>query len=152
MGVIAMPWAPPPANVIKVNFDVAIRDSFAVGAAIARNSDGQVLGAMVKRLEAMSPLEGEMEATLLGVQMASSHGFQTVFLEGDSETVIKAIKNWPHPVDWRISKMGKELHYVSGRLQCLQVFHVYRDANDKAHHLARWAAAKILLVSNPCKF
>lgn len=116
---------PPPENFTKIIADVAIRDSYAVIAAVARNSAGQVIGAMVQKLDPVSPLEGEVETAKLGVKLACDQRFQQVILEGDSETVMKAIQSWPHPVDWRIDLAVKEIRDACCRLLSWRAVHVY---------------------------
>lgn len=71
-------WAPPLFNIIKINFDAAIRDSFAVVAAVTWDCEGQIKGAAIKCLDAVDPVEGEVEAAKLGVQLACDKGYSKV--------------------------------------------------------------------------
>lgn len=50
-------------------------------------------------MDPVSPLEGEAEAGHLRVMLACEQGYQRVILEGDSESIIKAINCWPQPID-----------------------------------------------------
>ncbi|KAB1215595.1 hypothetical protein CJ030_MR4G001645 [Morella rubra] len=105
---------------------------------------------MVRQFDPVSPLEGEVEVAKLGVKLACDFGFQQVILEGDFETVMKATQKWPQPVDWRIGSTVKEIHDACCHLLSMRAVHVYRGANEMAHHLARWIVTKYSLVGNSC--
>ncbi|KAB1212841.1 hypothetical protein CJ030_MR5G010141 [Morella rubra] len=51
---------------IQVNFDVALRDTFAVGAAVLRDHYGRMLGACVKEISVEDSEEGEIGLPRLG--------------------------------------------------------------------------------------
>lgn len=57
-------WIPPKPGQLKVNFGVAIREDFAVGAAVIRDQLGKVVGARVQETQVEGPLEGEVFAAL----------------------------------------------------------------------------------------
>ncbi|KAB1224236.1 hypothetical protein CJ030_MR2G005731 [Morella rubra] len=84
-------WKAPPNGKVKVNVDVAIRDQFAVIAALIRDSNGVVKGSKFEKIEAVQPLEGEVAAAKLGIDFAMQMRFWDIILEGDSAIVIKAI-------------------------------------------------------------
>lgn len=83
---------PPPAH-WKINFDVAIRHSFALAVCVCRDSEGHVLFVRTKRLPPCSPLMGEAWAALYVAQEAFLLPTQGIILEGDSLLVIEAIQN-----------------------------------------------------------
>lgn len=68
-------------------------------AALARDCEWQVKGVVVKCLDVVGPLDGEVEAVKLGVQLACDQGFPNVILEGDFKIVIKAIHTGPQILD-----------------------------------------------------
>ena len=68
-------WKSPLYGKIKVNFDVAMRPKFAVGAVVFRNHLGRVVGAKVQKFFVAGPLEGEVSAAVMGIQEAQVYGF-----------------------------------------------------------------------------
>lgn len=141
-------WQPPPNAKLKINVEVAVRDCFAIIAAIARDFQGTVLGAVVKQIEALEPVVGDAYAAKLGMELAEEKGFRVVLLEGDFELVIKAIQAWPQSSEWGIHPTVFESHDIGQRFLSWQADHVYRGANVLMHYLARWAAIKFSLVDN----
>lgn len=79
--VTSTSWVPPPNGSWKINFDVAIRDSFSIGAAVCRDPTGSILFARTKRLPPSSPLRGEARAALFAAQEAHSLGRIPSFLK-----------------------------------------------------------------------
>ncbi|KAB1221733.1 hypothetical protein CJ030_MR2G019960 [Morella rubra] len=71
-------WQPPPHGFIKLNFDVAVHEEFVVGAAVLRNDQGNVMGAVVKKLSTTDHLrenswQQKLESKRLGDK--ASNGF-----------------------------------------------------------------------------
>lgn len=93
-------------------------------AAIIRDFRGVILGAKVKKIDVVDPLEGEAEAKAakLGLELVHFQGFREVILEEDSELVIKAIRNWPQISEWRILSLVQEIHDMCCRLHSWQAF------------------------------
>ena len=83
------------ANMVKVNVDTAIRDTFAVAAAVIHDAKGAIWGFKILKWDVVSPLIGEAEAAKLGVALVHQLGFRQIILESDFELVIKAIKMAP---------------------------------------------------------
>lgn len=73
-------WSPPSLGQIKVNFDVAVRPDFSVGAAVLRDHLGRVVGVKVQKSHVVGPLEGEVFATTLGLEAGKAQGFQDVII------------------------------------------------------------------------
>lgn len=88
---VSQHWQPPPKESLKVNIDVAIREEFAVVAALIQDHKGQLRGFKTARISAVEPLVGEAMAMKMGVELASHLGYQNIILEGDSEIVISAL-------------------------------------------------------------
>jgi hypothetical protein len=87
---------PPPPGRLEVNFDVAIRKSFAVAAAVLSDDQGEILSAIVECLPSQDVSAGEPLAASLVVKSAASWGIKPMDLEGDSLVVTLAINNQPH--------------------------------------------------------
>lgn len=65
-----------------MNVDVAIREEFAVIAAVIRDYRGVVKGASFAKIDVVQPLEGEAAAAKLGVESAWQMGFRDIILKG----------------------------------------------------------------------
>lgn len=123
------------------NVDAAIRENYAVIAAIIRDSKGKVLEAKMQKIDLVDSLEGDAVVAKLGLELVRCQGFREVLLEGDSEIVINAIRCWPQISEWRIHTLVQQVQELGSRLQSCKAIHVYRGASSMVHHLARWAAA-----------
>jgi hypothetical protein len=69
-------WEPPPLGFFKVNFDVAIRQTFAVAAAVLQDHFEKVLAVNTLKLPPMDALMGEAHATF-GLQIGCLIGLLT---------------------------------------------------------------------------
>lgn len=102
-------WRPLP-HLIKINVDAAIRQDFLAIAAICRDSSGQVVHAAVRRVACSESTERKAEALKLGIGEALKKGFTSVILEGDSLSVMEAVKAFPLKVDWHVHNIIQEIH------------------------------------------
>jgi hypothetical protein len=84
-------WIPPPPSIFKINFDIAIRDTFSVQAAIRRNHKGQILQQATQVNQTCHPNMGEALVAKLAVSLASSLSLNHFIIEGDSLIVIFAL-------------------------------------------------------------
>jgi hypothetical protein len=96
-------WTSPPLNWFKINFDIAIRDSFSAQAAVCRDSNGQIIHMISQISLPCLPIVGEALAALLGVSLASQLNIDRFILEGDSGVVVSALQLPQISKDWRIS-------------------------------------------------
>jgi hypothetical protein len=67
-------WNPLPLDSFKVNFDVAIRPTFAVAAAVLRDHSEKFLAVNALKLPLMDALIGEAHAALLAPKLTVSMG------------------------------------------------------------------------------
>jgi exonuclease III len=90
---VALPslWLPPQTGCLKGNFDVAIRENFAVAAAVISDTAGNIILAATQKLHSTDVLLGEASAALLTTRLAASTGYDCFALEGD------IIKSKPMP-------------------------------------------------------
>ncbi|KAB1228236.1 hypothetical protein CJ030_MR7G005006 [Morella rubra] len=142
-------WIPPKSGQFKVNFDVAVRDEFAVGAAVIKDSNGMIVGACVEKLDTEFPEDGEICAAYIGLLEAQRCGCRSIIVEGDSHLAIDAIRKYPEQLNWQsVGRIGDIVHLASAFDLCSFSF-VFRGANEEAHHLARWAASRFLSGGHP---
>jgi hypothetical protein len=78
---------------MKVNFDVAVKGSFAVAAVVVSDERGEIVGAVTQKLHCFDALQGETHVALLAVRLTDSLGCIMVVLEGDALLVILAINS-----------------------------------------------------------
>ena len=144
----AVCWKPPPPSLVKINFDGAIfstHSSAGLGV-IIRDHAGLVLAALSQSIPLPTLVETvEVMAGRRALLFAKELGFERVLVEGDSEGVIKAIKEksllssgWGH--------LLKDIHALSLSFSCISFLHVKRLGNRVAHSLARRSFCNPLLV------
>ncbi|MBA0756895.1 hypothetical protein Gotri_020033 [Gossypium trilobum] len=89
-------WRPPKSGVIKLNFDASFASNanFSISAVLARDSDGQIMGACTyPLLDAADAFMAETRACERALYFALDMGFRKVVLEGDSLTAIKKLNS-----------------------------------------------------------
>ena len=134
-------WVPPPANLVKINFDGAVfsKDNFSGVGAVIRDENGLVLGSCTKRLpQAYSAVEVEALAAATALALAKDLGVTWAILEGDSLVVIKALRE----KEQLLSPTGlllEDVRMLSQSFQKLLYSHTKREGNSVAHSLARYA-------------
>jgi uncharacterized membrane protein len=86
-------WSAPLSGVVKGNFDVAIRENFAVATAVINNSTGNIIGVATQKLFFTNVGMGEAAAALLTTWLAATCGVTSFALEGDAFLVVLATNN-----------------------------------------------------------
>jgi hypothetical protein len=71
-------WSCPPIGSLKLNFDVAVRNSFMVAAADITDHDGIILSAVARRLPSLNVNAGDVNAALRAF-LAASLPFPSIF-------------------------------------------------------------------------
>jgi hypothetical protein len=87
-------WIPLAAGWIKGNFDVSVRDSFTVAAAVLSDENGVIVGATTQRLSCPDALQGGALFVLLTTRSAVSFGCNFFFLGRDALLVVLTINNF----------------------------------------------------------
>ncbi|CAO2820766.1 unnamed protein product [Amaranthus hypochondriacus] len=132
-------WSPPEVEWVKVNFDANIADNDERGlGAVARNADGLLLVAGVRRIKASWNVElSELMAAAYGLELARRLGYSHVILEGDCSTVIHGI--WQCPRGF--SPFFLILDYIQSLLPSFLGFRcslIRRQCITVAHFMAQW--------------
>ena len=89
-------WQPPPETNIKANFDgVVFRENNSAGLGVVIwNHQGQVLASQFDNISLPSSTDDvEALAAVQAISFAAELGFSSIIIEGDSEMVVKALKN-----------------------------------------------------------
>jgi hypothetical protein len=77
------------------NFDVAIREDFAVAAVVISDSTGNIISAATQKFFFTDVGMGEAAAALLTTRLAAACGVTSFVMEGDALLVVLAIN---HPL------------------------------------------------------
>lgn len=132
-------WAPPPADILKINTDGAFREESRSGGSglTIRNNKGELLAAGAGKLEHVTePLHSEALAMLHAVNAAIQLGCDRVIFETDSLVLKQAITS----EDYNLSALGAVFREIKFQLQVglsdVCINHVSRLCNQAAHRLA----------------
>lgn len=137
-------WLPPPLDWIKINFDVAVRETFTVCAVVGRDSDGFVKGLLTKQIFCTSPARGEAEALVLALELCELLSVNSVILESDSMDVINSLKSPSEDCPWTITDYISLYRSKLNLLIAWDIMHIHRSANFAAHNLAKWSASSFV--------
>ena len=98
-------WSAPGVERRKFNVDAAFRGGQTVLGVVLRNNFGTVEGIWTKRALADSPLEGELMAFKLALEIAGGSNMDNFDLEGDNQQVIRAAQSLIPASDWVITPL-----------------------------------------------
>ena len=106
---------------------------------VVRNCNGEVIASLVQQLEqAFQPLEVEAIAACRAVEFGSEIGVDCAIVEGDSEVLVKALRNTDNGLT-PIAPLINDVSLFSSLYSELSYSHIKRDGNKVAHSLARLA-------------
>jgi ribonuclease HI len=139
-------WQPPPAGIIKVNWDASLLvNECHIGVEIvARDEHGNFLGAraITKKIVTTRNV-AEAMAALEAILFCKQTGFFNVLLEGDAKQVVNDVNHG----SLNLLTTG---HFIEGIISEMQGFrsatlvYVDREANNVAHCLAKEASNKVV--------
>ncbi|GAU44836.1 hypothetical protein TSUD_280370 [Trifolium subterraneum] len=107
-------WQPPPPQWIKCNIGGAFTSSAAACAGLFRNSSADFICGFASRLNTSSAFSAELYGFINAVDFAVSRGWNNLWIESDSELVVKAYKSATegnHCADG-LAKLGLNLNSV----------------------------------------
>ena len=135
-------WSPPTPGLIKINFDRTIfqeANKSRIGVVI-RNSQGLILASLSRLLpQAYTVVEVEALAVARALQFAAELDFKEAILEGDSEIIIKALKDKESSLTTH-GLFIQDAKFISMSFTQLRYSHTRREGNMFAHSLAKYAA------------
>ena len=132
-------WTPPDDEYYKINFDGALfqADNCAGIGVVIRNGDGQVMASLSQQIPLPSTvIEVEALAACRALILEQEIGFTRVVLEGDSQTLITALKTDSHTLA-HFGHIVQDIQYLASSLSDVSYSHVRNQCNTVAHSLAR---------------
>ncbi|XP_026445571.1 uncharacterized protein LOC113346221 [Papaver somniferum] len=132
-------WVTPPANVIKINVDAAVKDGHYAAAAITRNHEGICCGASTILGLSDKPVVAEADGFLLAVEPAIWLGFDDVIIERDCQVVTKVLRGKMYSPPWRIWRFIDSISARGRSINKVEFNFVPKRANNTAHSLAAYA-------------
>uniref|UniRef100_A0A2N9GB01 Reverse transcriptase domain-containing protein n=1 Tax=Fagus sylvatica TaxID=28930 RepID=A0A2N9GB01_FAGSY len=130
-------WMAPPADVTKLNTDVAVRGNRSTIAVIARGESGAVVKAWAKVVDIEDPLVAEAIAIKWALELAESESFPNVIVESDSKICIDNFSDNSTSSYWKIDALIPDVHRLALHFLSCCFAWVKREANMVAHELAQ---------------
>ncbi|KAL2506336.1 Uncharacterized protein Adt_21957 [Abeliophyllum distichum] len=126
-------WRTPPVGSYKINTDGCVKDGFASGGGIIRDSSGQCIRAFFSFYGDCTILEAELRAILDGIILAQRLGLSVLWVESDSTLAIHCITKGGGP--WHIQATIRHIRHLLA-LDRDTITHIYREGNQVADLLA----------------
>ncbi|XP_012836377.1 PREDICTED: uncharacterized protein LOC105957013 [Erythranthe guttata] len=135
----ASKWSPPPAEIIKINFDAGFprgKKYFQV-AMVARNHNNQCVWWSIRKLQGRPKIaDGEARAALHAMIVAIDRGWRKIMIEVDSLEVINALHRGVDGMESLVAIISECLSISKTFVTCSFSF-VKRDGNPLAHSLVQ---------------
>ena len=109
-------------------------------AVVGRDQGGKLVAVWAEQLSPGSPLFGEANAALLAIQRATNADFKNIVIEGGTWNVIEPSRNQESVPHWSIKPMVEDILYFVKDFDNVNFSFVFREGNEAAHLLTRWAA------------
>ena len=132
-------WAAPSLGTIQVNCDAAIGPNFSSIAVVAQDWRGNLVLALFKKAKTTIPLQAEVEAILLAIQLVGDSFWPLVIFESDSLICINALRGESLNYSWRISGCISRILLYSDTNPSWSFSWTKRETNVAPHMLARWS-------------
>ncbi|KAB1225939.1 hypothetical protein CJ030_MR1G005470 [Morella rubra] len=139
-------WVPPGPNQLKINFEVAIRQSGSYIAVSCRDSSSSLYTAYMEQIRAMDPLLGEAMAAARAVELAQSHQWQMVIFETDLKLLWEDISDVNGQPCWKIADIVVSLRLAFKAQSTWSIHWVPRKLNQQAHLLLNGLLVSIFLA------
>ncbi|OMP08991.1 hypothetical protein COLO4_05919 [Corchorus olitorius] len=136
-------WQAPIGDVVKINFDGSFRSSSLSGSfgAVARDCEGQVLGAMAGPLFMVcDSFAAEALAALKAMVWARDMRFIDIILEGDALSIIWKVNSPTHDLS-PIGPYIEELKLYCSFFHSCKFSHIKRDGNAVGNSLAKYGSS-----------
>ncbi|XP_059436361.1 uncharacterized protein LOC132169326 [Corylus avellana] len=137
-------WVPPVVGYVKGNFDVAVKGSFAVVAAVISDDMRNIISVATQKLNSTDVLQGEASVALLAARLVVSSGCDKLMLEGDALLVVLAINNPSLFSSWTFANCIYNISLVLSSFQSWNALKVSRCANFRALALTKWVTSNLV--------
>ena len=141
-------WKPPPPGMVKVNFDGTLfstKSSVGLGI-VVRDQAGLVLAALSQKIPLPTLVETvKVIVARRALVFAKELRFERVMVEGDSEVIVKAIRE-KSLLSSVLGHILEDIHVLSSSFSSISFHHIKRIGNCVAHRLARRSFCNPLLV------
>ena len=140
-GRATMHWTTPDANGLKINFDGATfanRDCAGIGAVI-RNDARLIMASLTQQIPLpTSIIKVEVLVARRALEFVLELGFDDITLEGDSELLIRNLKNGGSKLT-HYKNIVADIFFLLSHFSKANISFVRRQCNQLAHSLARRA-------------
>ena len=128
---------PPLKDWVKLNFDGAARGNPGTTGikCIINDYTGQWIAKITKFIRPMSNNLAELEALEEGLTLCQYLGLSKIFIEGNSQIVLNAIRNRATP-NWVLNSKLEEVINLLDRFEDISIFHIFQEGNQKEDLLA----------------
>ncbi|KAL5726345.1 hypothetical protein ACHQM5_009396 [Ranunculus cassubicifolius] len=126
---------------MKINYDASY-DRFtkeSIGAAICRDDQARTIGAAYRKFKVQSAEDAEIRAAEVAALLAKELKLAKVQIEGDNETVTKALQKQEWNGSWNAEDSFKNILILSELFESISFQWCNRLANCSVHDLAQWA-------------
>lgn len=107
---------------------------------VARDDKGKILMAAAKSQHPCSSVEmAELLAAEWTVRLAAIHGWTNVLIEGDASGIIDAL-NHKYTRNLYAQTLVDNIGSLHSNFSSISYSHCYREGNNVAHHIAKWAS------------
>ncbi|XP_019418611.1 PREDICTED: uncharacterized protein LOC109329402 [Lupinus angustifolius] len=137
--IVEVVWERPREGWIKVNTDGAAKGfpGMAGVGGIFRNNHGECIACFAEFIDYQSVLYAEFFAVIQAVKLACNNGWNHLWIECDSTTVVEIFNN-KAKVPWKISTAWEICKSKLLSMNCL-ISHIFREGNSCADKLANYA-------------
>ncbi|XP_057452783.1 uncharacterized protein LOC130744629 [Lotus japonicus] len=131
-------WVCPPVGFVKFNVDGAARGAPGPGGigGVVRDSNGTIIGYFSMKVGTVFAHEAEIKAIRMALKFCKEFGVRQVLIESDSTLAV----GWVNRRSLRPWKLLSDLHVIDllkPEVECVDVYHVYREVNVQADFLAK---------------
>ena len=135
-------WQPPKIGWFKVNIDGAALGSPgpAAGGGIFRNHLGDFIGGFSVSLGSTLAFRAELIATMYAIELSFRYGWRSLWLESDSELVVRAFAT-PSVVPWDLRNRWQNCLSILPSMR-FYVTHIFREGNICADWLAKYGLSQ----------